>query len=327
MITGQDSLAGVNRDAFNTETIITDRQTGGLAVDTGIDTRVFTSAGRDEIIDEQKGLHKNVERMGKDIAGAAALGYETGRDVYNAIQIAQEIDKLRDTLTPAEKIIFDNELQRLQVENSLESNIAPAIYGAEVAAAGAATAAGAACEASDCPEAVVNGAGSVKKALEAVRAANAILVGSALGVFSSDESGKKDKAQASQTNDQVASTPPDPDDDNDKTKKAREKYNEEVNKIEDMTSYTGRQAEGSGALRKALEHYARTGNKTGQVNPSNHIQKAADIVNKIKRAEKGIKNSTLSKNEKEILLQRLKRQRDDLEPAIKDAIKRRDLQK
>lgn len=94
-----------------------------------------------------------------------------------------------------------------------------------------------------------------------------------------------------------------------------------------MTSYTGRQAEGSGALRKALEHYARTGNKTGQVNPSNHIQKAADIVNKIKRAEKGIKNSTLSKNEKEILLQRLKRQRDDLEPAIKDAIKRRDLQK
>lgn len=34
-LTGKDSLAGVNRDAFNTETIIKDMQTGGLAVDTG----------------------------------------------------------------------------------------------------------------------------------------------------------------------------------------------------------------------------------------------------------------------------------------------------
>ena len=36
-VTGKDSLAGVNRDALNTETIIKDVQTGGLAVDTGID--------------------------------------------------------------------------------------------------------------------------------------------------------------------------------------------------------------------------------------------------------------------------------------------------
>ena len=51
-LTGKDSLAGVNRDALNTETTIKDVQTGGLAVDTGIDTRVLTQAGRTEIIDE-----------------------------------------------------------------------------------------------------------------------------------------------------------------------------------------------------------------------------------------------------------------------------------
>ena len=322
-LTGNNSLAGVNRDGLNTEIVIKDMQTGGLAVDTGIDTRVFTDAGRAEIIDEQKGLPENVKQTGKDIADAAALGYETGKEVYNAIQIAKEIDKLRDTLTSEEQVIFDNELKRLQVENSLESNIAPAIYGAEVAAAGAATAAGAACEASDCPEALINGAGNAKRALEVARMAQFALLGSVLGIFSSDESDKKGKAQASPVTAQVASTPPDPDDKDDKTEKARQKFNDEVNKIEDMTSYAGRQAEGPGALRKALEHYARTGNKIGKANPSDHIQKASDIINKVAKAEKRIKNSTLSKSEKDVLLQRLKRQRDDIEPALRRATNKR----
>lgn len=68
-LTGKDSLAGVNRDALNTETIIKDVQTGGLAVDTGIDTRVLTQAGRAEIIDEQRNLPKNL----KAIAAIAAI--------------------------------------------------------------------------------------------------------------------------------------------------------------------------------------------------------------------------------------------------------------
>ena len=53
---GQDSLAGVNRDALNTETVIKDMQTGGLDLNATVDTRVFTDAGRAEIIGEQKEL-------------------------------------------------------------------------------------------------------------------------------------------------------------------------------------------------------------------------------------------------------------------------------
>ncbi|WLP95811.1 hemagglutinin repeat-containing protein [Psychrobacter sp. M13] len=203
--TGNDSLAGVNRDAFNAETVIKDIQTGGLDVDTGIDTRVFTNAGRAEIIDEQKGLAGNVKQTGKDIAGAAALGYETGKEVYNAIQIAKEIDKLRDTLTPAEQIIFDNELKRLQVENSLESNAVPKqevalpiILGGKAVAAGGAAAAGAACVAVSCPEKLVNGVSeavdSTGKALAAVIIAqkmiNAYTVDKVVGIFKSDDSPK-----------------------------------------------------------------------------------------------------------------------------------------
>ncbi|GAA0801680.1 hypothetical protein [Psychrobacter piscatorii] len=71
-LTGKDSLAGVNRDALNTETIIKDVQTGGLAVDTGIDTRVLTQAGRAEIIDEQRNLPKNLKVIAA-ITGTAGL--------------------------------------------------------------------------------------------------------------------------------------------------------------------------------------------------------------------------------------------------------------
>ena len=66
-LTGKDSLAGVNRDALNTETITKDMQTGGLAVDTGIDTRVLTSKGRAEIADEQKKLPENVRQTTENI--------------------------------------------------------------------------------------------------------------------------------------------------------------------------------------------------------------------------------------------------------------------
>lgn len=65
--TGKGSLAGVNRDSLNTETITKDVQTGGLAVDTGIDTRVLTSKGRDEIAKEQKRLPENVRQTTENI--------------------------------------------------------------------------------------------------------------------------------------------------------------------------------------------------------------------------------------------------------------------
>lgn len=161
-------------------------QTGALAVDTGIDTRVLTSKGRAEIIDEQKELAGNVEKIAKDTAGTVVVGYETGKDIYNTTQIAKKIDDIRGTLTLDEQVIFDNELEKLKSEETLQSNVVPIALGAEAAAGVAATGAGAACVAVNCPEVVVGGAGSVKKALEAVRTVNAILVGSALGIFSSD---------------------------------------------------------------------------------------------------------------------------------------------
>lgn len=70
--TGNDSLAGVNRDELNTEIITKDMQTGGLDVDTGIDTRVFTQAGREEIAKEQRELGKNTKGVAA-ITGTAGL--------------------------------------------------------------------------------------------------------------------------------------------------------------------------------------------------------------------------------------------------------------
>lgn len=62
--TGQNSLAGVNRDPFNTEIIIKDQQTAGLSVDANIDARVFTGAGRTQIANEQKDIGKNTKKVG-----------------------------------------------------------------------------------------------------------------------------------------------------------------------------------------------------------------------------------------------------------------------
>ncbi|SUD90801.1 hypothetical protein [Psychrobacter phenylpyruvicus] len=62
--TGQNSLAGANRDPFNTEIIIKDQQTAGLGVDANIDARVFTEAGRTQIADEQKNIGKNAKKVG-----------------------------------------------------------------------------------------------------------------------------------------------------------------------------------------------------------------------------------------------------------------------
>ncbi|WLP95286.1 putative adhesin [Psychrobacter sp. M13] len=105
MITGQDSLAGVNRDAFNTETIITDRQTGGLAVDTGIDTRVFTSAGREEIVKEQRELGKNVKGVvaitgtaGLAVPSIAAGLLDNGNSNPDSLN-KSGIDKAKDNVT------------------------------------------------------------------------------------------------------------------------------------------------------------------------------------------------------------------------------------
>ncbi|WP_028859434.1 hypothetical protein [Psychrobacter phenylpyruvicus] len=158
--TGQDSLAGVNRDPFNTENIIKDQQTAGLGVDANIDARVFTKAGRAEIAEERKGLLDKIESIENNVEGSVTLGYGITKDVYKSILILKKIEEVRATLTPEEQVIFDNELKKLQAKDPLKSNIAPVIIGAEAIAAGAAGAGGATCVTVNCSEAVVNGAKS-----------------------------------------------------------------------------------------------------------------------------------------------------------------------
>ncbi len=80
-ITGKDSLAGVNRDALNTEKVIKDITTGALAVDSSMDTRVFTEGGREKIADEQGNLTNNVKATGKIIAGGVLHTANTGASI------------------------------------------------------------------------------------------------------------------------------------------------------------------------------------------------------------------------------------------------------
>ncbi len=102
--TGKNSLAGVNQDALNTTKVIKDYDTGGLAVDASIDTRVFTEEGRASIAKEQKDLGKNIKNTGKITAAgiqsatAATTGLITGDQ-----NLSQAIDTL---LNPARAAQF-----------------------------------------------------------------------------------------------------------------------------------------------------------------------------------------------------------------------------
>lgn len=106
--TGKDSLAGVNRDSLNTETITKDVQTGGLAVDTGIDTRVLTQAGRDEIAKEQKGLGKNVNTTGKITAAAGIQGAATAGNIITGNQNISQAIQGAKTPSQMAKVIQDH---------------------------------------------------------------------------------------------------------------------------------------------------------------------------------------------------------------------------
>ncbi|SUD90610.1 hypothetical protein [Psychrobacter phenylpyruvicus] len=94
--TGQDSLAGVNRDPFNTEIIIKDQQTAGLGVDANIDARVFTGAGRTQIADEQKDIGENTKTVGKITASSGLQAVATaGSFVQGKQSISQAINSAK----------------------------------------------------------------------------------------------------------------------------------------------------------------------------------------------------------------------------------------
>lgn len=104
----------------------------------------------------------------------------------------------------------------------------------------------------------------------------------------------------------------------------KKQYENEISDIEGIANYTGREAESRGGLKGALEEYARTGKEVGVKHPSNHIQKTENLLKKAKKLERKIKNSTLSDNDKQALLNRINQFRQNIEPALNDAIRRRD---
>ncbi|WP_019673732.1 hypothetical protein [Psychrobacter lutiphocae] len=104
-ITGKDSLAGVNRDVFNTEIIIKDQQTAGLDVNANIDARVFTDAGRTQIVDEQKEIGDNVKKIGAitvtdALKAPAIIAAITDNGNKNPdSQNKSTLDKVKDNIT------------------------------------------------------------------------------------------------------------------------------------------------------------------------------------------------------------------------------------
>lgn len=74
---GQDSLAGVNRDIANTRIVTLDQDTHGLNASASVDLRLFTPSGRAEIADEQKNLGRNYQIMGKAMGEGVHDGIET----------------------------------------------------------------------------------------------------------------------------------------------------------------------------------------------------------------------------------------------------------
>ena len=101
-------------------------------------------------------------------------------------------------------------------------------------------------------------------------------------------------------------------------KTAQDALRDTVNDIERVVTYRGRAAEGERALAEALERFADTGQKVGSLNPSDHVRKGIDQLNRIKATERRIRNSTMP--DKQVLLDRLKNMREDLEPALRRAM-------
>ena len=102
----------------------------------------------------------------------------------------------------------------------------------------------------------------------------------------------------------------------------KERFEREILKYEDIAHYTGREAESKGGLKEALEEYARTGNKVGIKNPSNHLQKARDLLRGLRTQRNRVKNSTLNIDDKQKLLDRIDELIQYIEPSYHKAISR-----
>lgn len=81
----------INTNALNTQKVIKDQKTGGLDVNTTIDTRVFTTAGRQEIKKEQEELDGSLETIGKTTAAAGVQTVATAGNILAGQSLTQII--------------------------------------------------------------------------------------------------------------------------------------------------------------------------------------------------------------------------------------------
>lgn len=192
------SQTDINTDANATHKVIKDTHTGGLNINTTLDTRVFTKAGRQEIKREQGELDGNLEKIKEDIASDFKLAYDVASDTYKSIQVLKKIEEVRSQLTPEEQEYFDQYLLEFQQkEDLLQLNAAPAVAGGVAIGVTELTAlavgAGvAACSATEvCSEAVADG---LKDAQKVAKEASGAVIDYTVGIFSSDDKQSENKA-------------------------------------------------------------------------------------------------------------------------------------
>ena len=89
--TNNITQTAINTDATNTSKVIQDVKTGGLDINTNIDARVFSQAGRQEIVEEQRGLTKNLEATGKITAAASVQVAATVGNILTHNQSFEQI--------------------------------------------------------------------------------------------------------------------------------------------------------------------------------------------------------------------------------------------
>ena len=222
-----------------------------------------------------------------------------------AYAIANKIEQENQKLSSEDQLLFGNLI--IELSKSKEVDSTDSYYPLIVAAGEAfAMAAGACAKSPACVSATVNALGAV---------------GVAILSEQSDDKDKKStpKLLPSTSGNSATGMPPERPE-NDKTQKAKDNISGQISKYEKIVSYEGREAANNGGLRKALEDFSRTGEKVGTKNPSNHIQKARDILRGLDNQEKLLQKSTINSQDKAVLQQRIQSLRNEIERSLKCAV-------
>ncbi|MDX7882270.1 hypothetical protein SJZ97_18395 [Acinetobacter nosocomialis] len=259
-------------------------------------------------IDVTKNFDANRQEAGITVDNIVKALEVTGQAIEGAKQtlaIAKQAQQEIQKLSPEDQVIFENFLTELA--QSQKADRTDSYYPLVLAAGEGLAMAAAACARSPaCASATVNVLGAVGVAI--------------LNEQSDDKNKKTTPRPLPSTSGNSATGMPPERPENDKTQKAKDNITGQISKYEKIVSYEGREAANNGGLRKALEDFARTGEKVGTKNPSNHIQKARDILRGLDNQEKLLQKSTINSQDKAVLQQRIQSLRNEIEPSLKRAI-------